>query len=281
MSDYPVPRRLSIVLVVLSVVTVAAWVLCFYLGMFLLAMAGGGESITHTPQEGFNFRHIFLLVLMIPVIGLILGWFGAAASKSGVLITGIVILSGWLMLLMGEFTYERIVLNGPTAPGNWSDRDFKISESDRKTYRMLRYGKVLSLRLPSPKILFPDAQSDMLVPTSAQVEVGSVPVRSATPKDGGVCDSHLHEMRFETKAAQPGESDLGGNFFGTEPDFAHYYVSADKHWFVNCVAAPSGRCATLFVNSRLLSEFIVEGKDLCRSPEMNRRLLALVGKWVR
>jgi hypothetical protein len=175
----------------------------------------------------------------------------------------------------------RIEAGARANPGNWADRDYKISPRDRRAYGMTRYGRVLTVKLPNPGILFPDAPPNARLPARATAEIGTVTMKGISQTADGDCDGALRGFAFteETRKPENNPSEFY-NLFGWAAGEARYLMSPDRQWIAVCVTHGVA-CEMLFINKGWISDFLVEKVDMCRAPEMNRRLVALMGKWLR
>jgi hypothetical protein len=262
------------VLIGLALLTVPVW-LIFTLGLGLaLGMASAGWS-DPSVSGVVDILGLVLVPVTMPLLGLGIGLYGKAKAKPRLEMTGIYLLAGWLLLITALYATIRLS-GGPTAPGNWTDRAFRISKADRTKFHMLRFADVLVLRFDDPTLIYPQAGSGFAGRMTVNVRIGDHDLPPIAPASGRLCDGAL--MQFTRIGFSAGADLFGGNT--TAPGFSEYYHSKDRRWVVECHLS-SERCTNWFRNGELTTQFTVQKSHLCQASDVNRRILTLVKPWLR
>lgn len=262
------------VLIGLTLLAAPVWSI-FTLALGLsLGMASAGSSSGASIFDAVGFLGLALLPV-IPPLGLSIGLYGKGKAKPRLEMTGIYLLAGWLLLVAGLYAANRLT-SGPAAPGNWSDRAFRISQADRTKFHMVRYTDVLALRLDDPKLIYPQADSTFARGMPVRARIGDHHLPPITPAAGRLCDGAL--MQFTRIGFAAGNDIFAGSI--TAPGFSDYYHSIDRRWVVECHLS-SERCTNWFRNGALTTSFTIKKSDICQASDVNRRLLALVTPWLR
>lgn len=275
-------RRLAWPLTVLIILAVPMWLVLAWLSLFLIGMAGGGSFHPVTFADYFlNIITISIVALAMPFAGLIVGLAGRWRKHPRMMGAGIWILAIWLLVPLGFYGYQKIEASMRANPGNWADRDYKISPEDRRAYRMLRYGRVLSITLPNPRTLFPQAAPDARLPARAVAEIGVVDMKGVSATADSDCGGVLRGFDFTEETRKPQSNPMEFyNLFGLAAGEGRYLMAPGRQWIAVCMTR-TPVCETFFINKGWVSAFAVAKADLCRAPDMNRRFVALMTKWLR
>jgi hypothetical protein len=262
------------ILIGLALLAIPVWII-FTLGLGLvLGMASAGWS-DPSVSGAAGILGLVLVPVMMPLLGLGIGIYGKTKAKPRLEMTGIYLLAGWLLLIAALYATIRLS-GGPTAPGNWTDRDFRISKADRAKFHMLRFADVLVLRFDDPTLIYPQAGSGFAQRMTVNVRVGDHDLPPIAPASGRLCDDAL--MQFTRIGFSAGDDLFGGSI--TAPGHSEYYHSKDRRWVVECYPS-SQRCSNWFRNGELTTQFTVQKSHLCQASDVNRRILTLVKPWLR
>ena len=162
---------------------------------------------------------------------------------------------------------------------------FAIPKEDQQTYRVrsTEGGRLLSINLSNPRVLFPAAAVEATLPNHVAVEAGKPVYPAITIRDRKVCSGLLADMDFSqqsVEAVRPLRFRTLFEHAQNERELFEYFASPDKRWIASCLRN-NGPCTNVFLNAGWDAEFVVHREDLCRATAMNAKLVSIVEPWKR
>lgn len=159
--------------------------------------------------------------------------------------------------------------------------EFNVSSAERAGHRVGLLEGLLFVTFLEAKALNPEGAAGTVLPTGAVIRGRPLPLGSYTaPGKKRICGGSVAQ---DTHHAYPArgpffESDM----YSPPKDLMRYdyYVATDQTWSARCWPEV-GSCTAVFANGKWASRINIHQRDLCNAPLMNRRLVAIAGKWIR
>lgn len=163
------------------------------------------------------------------------------------------------------------------------DTYFRVPKADRRTYgvAMLNRGMDLALHIDA-RVLLPDAKPDEMgwagLPDLVVVYSGALPVAPFEGNGRSICNGNL--LQVDPYSSTNGVADLPFYFNVSPTEQRHFYASKDGTWIAQCGDIYT-TCENRLLNRKWSAKLIVGKTDLCKSRDMNERLVRIVDPWVR
>jgi len=193
---------------------------------------------------------------------------------------GVALLCVWLLCEVAFFSLSQIAAGARQNPGTWADPYFRISDTDRQTYRPSRSGRQLLVIVPHVSDLDPEAGAGAQVPVIATAEIGQGNLAGIAMTGEAICDGALGAIAVPQAARGRENPARLRNLFAGNPKSHRFWISARRDWVALC-DPKTARCEAIFINRGWIADFPLEREALCRAPAMNARFAALVERWRR